>query len=214
MAPLVLVLQQRGSRPTIALSTALSTAAALTALVAALVVVALVRRHRLYREARQRDPALTWREYARRHRLTRSRLFHEDEVRRADIIRKSLLSRGPTPEPGPGVEGEREGGDERGWRGEKEEGEVGERELGRGEEVREKERGELGESVIENEVIEGDGGDGDGDGHGHGHGPDEGHEIPRPPRMVWLRTRALVVRTSGGVLGVRRWGLGSAWLRG
>lgn len=48
---------------------------------------------RLYRAASLRDPQLTRDEFERRNRLTRSRQVFEEEVQRANIIRKSHQSR-------------------------------------------------------------------------------------------------------------------------
>lgn len=46
-----------------------------------------------FREACLRDPGLTWDEYARKGRFTRSRLLFEEEVQRSAMIRKSQQSR-------------------------------------------------------------------------------------------------------------------------
>ncbi|OTB07672.1 hypothetical protein M426DRAFT_317970 [Hypoxylon sp. CI-4A] len=48
-----------------------------------------------FETARIRDPTLTWEEYVRRRRYTRSRLLLEEELQRVTIIRKSLQSRMP-----------------------------------------------------------------------------------------------------------------------
>lgn len=65
---------------------------------ATLVVFHLIRHRRRreqnhFRQAWLRDPSLTWEEYARKGRLTRSRLWFEDEVQRSNMIRKSQQSR-------------------------------------------------------------------------------------------------------------------------
>lgn len=46
-----------------------------------------------FQEACMRDPGLTWDEYERRGRLTRSRLLFEEEIQRNIMIRKSQQSR-------------------------------------------------------------------------------------------------------------------------
>lgn len=46
-----------------------------------------------FRQACLRDPGLTWDEYARKGRFTRSRLLFEEEVQRSAMIRKSQQSR-------------------------------------------------------------------------------------------------------------------------
>lgn len=46
-----------------------------------------------FRQACLRDPSLTWDEYERRDRLTRSRLIFEEEVQRSIMIRKCQQSR-------------------------------------------------------------------------------------------------------------------------
>lgn len=48
---------------------------------------------RRFRKACLREPHLTWDEYERRDRLTRSRRLFEEEVQRSNIIRKSQQSR-------------------------------------------------------------------------------------------------------------------------
>lgn len=48
---------------------------------------------RRFREACSRDPHLSWDEYERRGRLTRSRRLFEDELQRSNMIRKSQQSR-------------------------------------------------------------------------------------------------------------------------
>lgn len=48
---------------------------------------------KLFQQACSRDPGLTWDEYTRRGRLTRSRLLFEEEVQRNIMIRKSQQSR-------------------------------------------------------------------------------------------------------------------------
>lgn len=56
----------------------------------------LTRRHKAkqrYKEARMRDPSLTWDEHDRRCNLTRSRLVVEEEMQRHKIIRKTQQSR-------------------------------------------------------------------------------------------------------------------------
>lgn len=60
---------------------------------------------RRFQQACSRDPHLTWDEYERRVRLTRSRRLFEEELQRSNIIRKSQQSRAsdckdaPTPTP-------------------------------------------------------------------------------------------------------------------
>lgn len=53
------------------------------------------RRHitRQFQDACSRDPHLTWAEFERRVRLTRSRLLFEEELQRSNMIRKSQQSR-------------------------------------------------------------------------------------------------------------------------
>lgn len=46
-----------------------------------------------FREACLRDPGLTWEEYERKGRLTRSRILFEEEIQRSNMIRKSQQSR-------------------------------------------------------------------------------------------------------------------------
>lgn len=46
-----------------------------------------------FRQACLRDPGLTWEEYERKGRLTRSRLLFEEEIQRSNMIRKSQQSR-------------------------------------------------------------------------------------------------------------------------
>ena len=48
---------------------------------------------RRFKEARQRDPSLTWDEHDRRGKLTRSRLVVEEEMQRHKIIRRTQQSR-------------------------------------------------------------------------------------------------------------------------
>ncbi|KAL7628546.1 hypothetical protein AAE478_000061 [Parahypoxylon ruwenzoriense] len=71
-----------------------------TALILALAFIGyaiLRRQHRAafqaFEAARLRDPTLSWEQHTRRYRLTRSRLFLEEELQRSSIIRKSLQSR-------------------------------------------------------------------------------------------------------------------------
>lgn len=77
--------------------TASTLAAGVLVITAVLVVLRQLQRRRIIRnqfqQAYLRDPSLTWDEYERRGRLTRSRLMFEEDIQRSVMIRKCQQSR-------------------------------------------------------------------------------------------------------------------------
>lgn len=78
----------------IAISVALGVAIILSATLIGLKIIKRRRKtNNQFREARLRDPSLTWDEHDRRCKLTRSRLVVEEEIQRHKLIRKTQQSR-------------------------------------------------------------------------------------------------------------------------
>ncbi|KAK7942585.1 uncharacterized protein PG986_011698 [Apiospora aurea] len=84
-----------GPRNLIIISTVLGSALLLATVLTLLLLWSRKRQRRRaeYREARLRDPTLTWDDYERRRKLRRSMLMWEEEVQRDIILRKTLQSR-------------------------------------------------------------------------------------------------------------------------
>ncbi|KAK8044480.1 hypothetical protein PG993_004504 [Apiospora rasikravindrae] len=82
-------------RNLIIISTVLGSALIFATILTFLLLWSRKRQRRLaeYREARLRDPHLTWDDYERRRKLRRSILMWEEEVQRDIILRKTLQSR-------------------------------------------------------------------------------------------------------------------------
>ncbi|KAK7931268.1 hypothetical protein PG985_001980 [Apiospora marii] len=82
-------------RNLIIISTVLGSALILASILTALLLWSRRRQRKLagYREACLRDPNLTWDDYERRRKLSRSILIWEEEVQRDIILRKTLQSR-------------------------------------------------------------------------------------------------------------------------
>lgn len=79
---------------TIAISVGVGVAIVVSATLVGLQVLSRRRKtKRRFKEARLRDPSLTWDEHDRRCKLTRSRLVVEEEMQRHKIIRKTQQSR-------------------------------------------------------------------------------------------------------------------------
>jgi len=51
-----------------------------------------VKKKLLYRQAREKDPILSWREFSRRYKLTAFQQLKEDELQRSNAISKALAS--------------------------------------------------------------------------------------------------------------------------
>lgn len=78
----------------IAISVGVGVAIAISATLVALQVLKRRRKAKQqFKEARQREPSLTWDEHDRRCKLTRSRLVVEEEMQRHKLIRKTQQSR-------------------------------------------------------------------------------------------------------------------------
>lgn len=84
-----------GRRNLIIISTVLGSALILASVLTGLLLWSRRRQRKLagYREACLRDPNLTWDDYERRRKLSRSILIWEEEVQRDIILRKTLQSR-------------------------------------------------------------------------------------------------------------------------
>ncbi|KAH8783167.1 hypothetical protein F5883DRAFT_538026 [Diaporthe sp. PMI_573] len=79
---------------TVAISVGVGVAIIISAILVGLKIVERRRKtQRRFKEARLRDPTLTWDEHDRRCKLTRSRLMVEEEMQRHKIIRKTQQNR-------------------------------------------------------------------------------------------------------------------------
>lgn len=83
---------------------AISVGAGVAIVISAILVGLKIKAKRRFKEARLRDPGLTWDEHDRRSKLTRSRLMVEEEMQRQKLIRKTQHSRA-SDRNGPGQEG-------------------------------------------------------------------------------------------------------------